>query len=129
MNHEEQLRDEFNQWATAGRGESMAEGHRAVTNVIIDKMNLKSNSRVLDLGCGIGWATRLMAARVPDGRAAGIDISDEMINRATDHPDNPPNLQFKVSSGAKLQFDDNEFTHCLSIESLYYHPDIAATLS
>src|SRR5882724_5026176 len=129
MYHEEQLRDEFNQWATAGRGESMAEGHRAVTNVIIDKMNLKSNSRVLDLGCGIGWATRLMAARVPDGRAAGIDISDEMISRASSHPDNPPNLQFKVSSGAKLPFDDGEFTHCLSIESLYYHPDIAATLS
>jgi ubiquinone/menaquinone biosynthesis C-methylase UbiE len=52
-----------------------------------------------------------------------------MIRRASSHPDNPPNLQFKVSSGAKLPFDDGEFTHCLSIESLYYHPDIAATLS
>jgi len=129
MSREEQLRTEFNQWASAGRGESMESGHRAVTDIIIDKMNLRPDDRVLDLGCGIGWATRLLAARLPAGRAAGIDISDEMIRRASAHPDNPPNIQFKVSTGAQLPFEENEFTHCLSIESLYYHPDIAASLS
>ncbi|HZS46599.1 MAG TPA: class I SAM-dependent methyltransferase [Blastocatellia bacterium] len=130
MKPEEQLRTEFNKWADAGRGEAMEEGHRAVTDIIINKkMNLQPDSRALDLGCGVGWATRLMAAKVPAGRAAGVDISDEMIKRASANPANPPNLQFKVSSGAHLPFDDNEFTHCLSIESLYYHPDIKATLS
>ena len=42
---------------------------------------------MLDLGCGSGWATRLMARMVADGQegfgqVVGIDISDEMIRQA-----------------------------------------------
>ena len=65
----DQLRDEFDRWAHEGRGEKMEKGHHAVTGIIVDRMGLKRDSRVLDLGYGIGWATRLLARRVPDGSA------------------------------------------------------------
>ncbi len=125
----ETLKDEFDQWARQGRGEGMAEAHRAVTDVIIDMMNLRPTDRVLDLGCGIGWATRLLARRVPQGQAVGLDVSEQMIRLARDRGDNPPNVEFRVLQAGRYPYHDGVFTHCLSVESLYYHPDLIATFS
>ncbi len=124
----EQLGAEFDRWAHEGRGEKMEQGHQAVTEIILGRMNLKRDSHVLDLGCGIGWATRLLAARVPAGTATGLDVSEEMILRAREHGANPPNANYRVLKSARFPFQDGVFTHCLSVESLYYHPDITASL-
>lgn len=121
------LRDEFDRWARDGRGESMEEGHAAVTRAIIDMMGLAPTSRVLDLGCGTGWATRLLAGRVQDGAAVGLDVSEEMIRRAREHAADPPNVNFRTLATSRFPFHDEVFSHCLSIESLYYHPDPAGT--
>jgi arsenite methyltransferase len=124
----EELRDEFDRWAREGRGEKMKDGHLAVTEQIIGMMALRPDSRVLDLGCGSGWATRLLASHVQDGVAVGLDVSDEMIRQARDSGAAPPNANFRVLTGPRFPFHDGVFTHCLSIESLYYHPDITASL-
>ena len=125
----EQLKDEFDRWAREGRGETMEDGHLAVTQIIVSKMGLRPDSRVLDLGCGTGWATRLLAAHVQDGVAVGLDVSEEMIRRAREHAADPPNANFRVLTGPRFPFHDGVFTHCLSIESLYYHPDLAVTFA
>jgi arsenite methyltransferase len=123
----DRLSSEFDRWAREGRGEGMEEGHVAVTRVILDQMHLWPDSHVLDLGCGTGWATRLLAARLDEGSAVGLDVSPEMIRRAREDPTNPPNLDFRVLADPRYPFADEVFTHCLSVESLYYHPDLAAT--
>lgn len=123
----DRLKSEFDRWAREGRGEGMEEGHLAVTKIIIEMMGLRPDSRVLELGCGTGWATRLLASRVQDGSAVGLDVSEEMIRLARDHAGDPPNVNFRVLTGPRFPFHDDVFSHCLSIESLYYHPDLAAT--
>ncbi len=125
--HLQPLRTEFDQWAREGRGEGMEEAHLAVTTIVIGTMGLQPASVVLDLGCGTGWATRLLAGRVPRGRAVGLDVSAEMIRLAAEHRDNPANVEFAVLQTARYPFPDAAFTDCLSIESLYYHPDLVAT--
>jgi len=70
---DEQLRTEFNEWARAGKGESMERGHRPVGEQAIARMRVEPNSRVLDVGCGSGWATRLMADYAFNGRVSGIE--------------------------------------------------------
>jgi SAM-dependent methyltransferase len=124
----EELREEFDRWAREGRGEKMKDGHLAVTEKIIGMMGLRPDSRVLDLGCGNGWATRLLAAHVQDGVAVGLDVSEEMVRQAREHGASPPNANFRVLAGPRFPFHDGVFTHCLSIESLYYHPDVTASL-
>ena len=64
---EEKLRQEFNCWADDGRGESMESHHLDITEKTIRLMNLRCGERVLDLGCGAGWATRLLARLVAEG--------------------------------------------------------------
>jgi SAM-dependent methyltransferase len=125
---EERLREEFNIWADAGRGSGLEHGHIDVTIQIIDMMPLGPADRVLDLGCGTGWATRLLGMRVPKGEAIGIDISDSMITRAASSANNPLNIRFEVTHARKLPFPDKYFHHALSIESLYYYPDMLAAL-
>ena len=68
---EDPLRLEFNEWAKAGRGESMERGHRPVGEQAIEKMRVPDDARVLDVGCGSGWASRLLAEKARRGSRGG----------------------------------------------------------
>jgi ubiquinone/menaquinone biosynthesis C-methylase UbiE len=125
---DERLRVEFNEWARAGRGESMERGHRPVGEQAIASMRVEVGSRVLDLGCGSGWATRLLAALAPQGLVVGVDISDEMIEAARASSIEFGNVRFEVGSAERLPFDSGFFTHAFSMESLYYYADMRAAL-
>lgn len=126
---DERLRIEFNEWARAGRGQSMERGHRPVGEQAIRAMRVPEDARVLDLGCGNGWATRLLAGFAGRGRVVGIDISDEMVELARASSKEFENVEFRVGSAERLPFDDGEFTHAFSMESLYYYDDVPAALS
>ena len=83
---DEKLQQEFNRWATAGEGPKMENHHLDITAKTIRRMNLRPGERVLDLGCGSGWATRLLARLVgegPDGfgQVVGLDVEDESKER------------------------------------------------
>jgi SAM-dependent methyltransferase len=125
---DEQLRTEFNEWARAGKGESMEQGHGPVGKQAIALMQVGTDSRVLDVGCGSGWATRLLAQYAANGRVTGIDISDEMVNLARASSRSHANTDFEVASAEQLPFPDNEFTHAFSMESLYYYRNIPKAL-
>ncbi len=126
---QEQLRTEFNEWARAGKGADMERGHRPVGEQAIERMRVPPDARVLDVGCGSGWATRLLAGFAINGRVTGIDISDEMIRLARDSSQTVPNVDFEIASAERLPFNDEEFTHAFSMESLYYYRDIPRALA
>ena len=125
---DEQLRTEFNEWARAGKGESMEKGHRPVGEQAIELMHVPADARVLDVGCGSGWATRLLAEYAVNGHVTGIDISDEMIDLARATSQSFANVEFQVASAEQLPFSDNEFTHAFSMESLYYYANTSKAL-
>ena len=128
MDRNEQLRQEFNEWARAGRGEGMEKGHGPVGRQAIELMNLPADARVLDVGCGSGWASRLMAAKARKGRVIGIDISDKMATLSANTSKEFSNVEFRVASAEALPFADGEFTHAFSMESLYYYADMPRAL-
>src|ERR1700694_282015 len=114
---DEQLRTEFNEWARAGKGERMERGHGPVGRQAIELMRVPADARVLDVGCGSGWATRLLAGYAVNGRVTGIDISDEMIRLARESSLSSPNVDYQLASAEQLPFADGEFTHAFSMES------------
>ena len=71
----EHLRLEFNDWARAGKGESMERGHRPVGEQAIDRMQIPPDARVLDVGCGSGWAGGMTAALGVTGFLALIVVA------------------------------------------------------
>lgn len=123
------LREEFNQWAARGKGESMARHHRAIAEKLFARMGLAAGDRVLDLGCGSGWATRLAAAPVgPRGLAVGVDVSDAMIREAMEHPQPLRNVRYLSAPAENIPWSNDFFSHIFSIESFYYYPDSRAVL-
>jgi arsenite methyltransferase len=124
---DERLRQEFNQWAEQGRGEEMEHHHISITEQTLALMDLKPGQRVLDLGCGAGWATRLMARMVGGserpGQVIGLDVSDEMIRRARANSTEYDNVMFVVGSAQKIPWEENFFDKVLSVESFYYYAD------
>ncbi len=125
---DERLRLEFNDWARAGRGAGMERGHRPVGEQAIELMAVPGDARVLDVGCGSGWASRLLAEKAPEGSVVGINIADEMIKVARDESSSFANVEFEIASAEKLPFGDCEFSHAFSMESLYYYADISQAL-
>jgi len=125
---EQQLREEFNRWAEAGRGDHMEEDHLPIVLPTLDLMNLEPADRVLDIGCGTGWLPRLIAGKVPQGSVVGIDLSDEMIARARKASANFTNLTFEVGGADRIPVPDSTFTKVISVESAYYWPDPARGL-
>jgi len=127
-NPNESLREEFNRWAEAGRGEEMEEDHLPIVLPVLDQMKLARDENVLDVGSGAGWLVRLLAERVPEGRVIGMDISDEMVRRARRNYVAVENAMFVVGRADEIPWDANFFTHAISVESAYYWPDPARGL-
>jgi SAM-dependent methyltransferase len=117
------LREEFNRWAEAGRGEEMEDHHLPITLPVLDRMQIRAEDNILDVGCGSGWLVRLLAERVPDGRVVGLDVSDEMIRRARQNLADVENVLFVVAGADEIPWDANFFTQAISVESAYYWPD------
>jgi len=125
---DEKLRLEFNRWAAEGKGKGMEQDHLPITLPMLERMRLRPDETVLDVGCGSGWLVRLIARLVPQGRAAGVDVSDEMIRQAREVAAGDERVRFEVGSADRLPFPDATFTRVVSIESAYYWPDPAAGL-
>ena len=127
-NPDERLQLEFNRWADEGEGEKMERHHLDITEKTIRLMDLRPGERVLDLGCGSGWATRLLARFVGDGpegfgQVVGLDVSDEMIRQARAASKDFDNILYVWGSAAQIPWEENFFDKVLSVESFYYYPD------
>ena len=120
-------RHEFNLWAENGLGEIMERGHGWFTERAVSKMSLSSADRILDLGCGDGWACRLMAARLGDlCHVVGLDVSDEMLRCARTKSSQFERVAFLCGSAEHIPCRDQAFTEVLSVEAFYYfeHPEM-----
>jgi trans-aconitate 2-methyltransferase len=49
---------------------------------VLDRLPLRGDETVLDVGCGTGRLTALLLERLPRGRAVGIDFSANMLSTA-----------------------------------------------
>ncbi|WP_283149124.1 methyltransferase domain-containing protein [Silvimonas soli] len=73
---------------------------------LIAQLDLKHDDTVLDIGCGDGRHTAVIASLVPQGSVLGTDFSPEMIAHAQrEHMSAPlPNLSFEVADAAALPY-------------------------
>ena len=125
---DEILQQEFNRWAAAGEGPKMEQHHFDITSKTIRLMDLRPGERVLDLGCGSGWATRLLARLVGEGpegfgQVIGLDVSDEMVRQAREASKDSANILYVWGSAQQIPWEENFFDKVLSVESFYYYAD------
>ena len=94
-------------------------------------LNLSPGDHVIDVGCGLGDATRDLAALVaPGGRAFAIDSSAEMIAHARRRSIALGGaVEFAVGDVHQLQFPDGTFAACWSERVLQHLADPARAVS
>ena len=126
---QERIRREFNHWADSGRGRGLEKQHWETTRQLIELMDVGEHDNVLDLGCGVGWATRVLAQKAARGIVAGLDLSDRMIAQARTGYRNPHNVFFVVADASGIPYGPGFFNSLLSVESIYYYPELPTAFS
>ena len=84
----------------------LIDGLAAHSNAALDRHAYPEGARVLDVGCGFGDSTRLIARRVgPRGEAVGVDCAENFIKASRDETraEGIPNASYFV---ADVQTDD-----------------------
>ena len=99
--------------------------------MILDGLRLRNGSRVLDLGCGLGDDTFLIAGRVgPSGRVTGVDVSTSMIDEARRRAEKRGlPIDFEVGDSQALRFDSGTFAAVRAERMLKHVPDAARAIA
>ena len=99
-----------------GRGLSL--GHRRVLERFIAEVELKPGERVLEVGCGSGEFTRLMAQTSRgENPIVAVDINRYFLREAVALAQKAAyqdSIEFREASAEALPFEDNAFENCLS---------------
>jgi SAM-dependent methyltransferase len=118
----------FDTWAKQGRADQLEADHLDVVAQVLERLHVAPGERVLDLGCGNGWATRKIAQMAAGVQAIGVDCSPEMIARAEALHSLTIRARYDLGSIEKLDFKDGSFSRVFSMEALYYCSDLDAAL-
>ena len=106
--------------------------YRRVAADVVDA-GLPAGGKVLDVGTGPGTLPLLIAAQSPHLSVSGVDLSVEMIDRATAAaeiratPGASP-ISFQIADVADLPFDDRSVDLVVSTISMHHWADSAAGL-
>jgi MPBQ/MSBQ methyltransferase len=85
---------------------------------------LPAGTTVLDVGCGIGGSSRILA-RDYGFAVTGITISPQQVRRAQELTPSDLNVRFQVDDALALSFPDGSFDVVWSIEAGPHMPDKA----
>jgi SAM-dependent methyltransferase len=102
-----------------------AEYHRLQERFLLDVLRRGRipMQRVLELGCGFGRITRLLATEWPEAAITALDLSPEQLAQARHYCSAHPSVQFEqydFYSGAPLPGSDYDVV--LAIEVFLHHP-------
>lgn len=81
----------------------------------------KGSQRILDLACGVGYGSYILATELPDSTVTAVDMSEFAVGYATKHY-NHPNISYQVKDGRSL-VGESQFDCIVSYETLEHIDD------
>ncbi|WP_196593474.1 malonyl-ACP O-methyltransferase BioC [Pectinatus sottacetonis] len=98
MKHFSQASTEYDKYANVQK--KMAVKLSAMLN------DRHSFENILEIGCGTGCLTKIIAQQFPTAHILATDISESMLKTAKDNLSLYPNIQFKVMDGENIHTND-----------------------
>ena len=98
---------------------------RPLAQATLDTIALPENARVIDIACGTGIVSKLVAERLPGrGRIVGVDHAAAMIEVAKrGMPSGPHKVDWVVSDVTDLPFETGTFDLAFLQQGLQFFPD------
>jgi SAM-dependent methyltransferase len=119
----------FEAFYRSGGAAQWERGKADVVRQVADRlMGLSASSRILDFGCGTGWAAPILTTQ--GGRYLGLDPSREGIAIA-ERENAGPGIHFhrmKIGEPLEGALARSQFTHVFALDTLHFVPDIESTL-
>src|SRR3989338_5579421 len=84
---------------------------------------LEPGSKVLEVGCGDGYAAHVMSKMFPQLEFVAADVSGKFIEFAKKNFTNS-NLKYVVGDSLNMQFGDNTFSEVVSTDVIEHIPDV-----
>jgi len=107
--------------------EIMSRGEARGRMRAIELVAARPGMRILDLACGPGTLTRLLARQVaPGGEVVGVDLATGMIELARSSA--PANARFEVMDMEQLTFPGASFDAAICGHGLQFAPDLVRAL-
>ena len=106
--------------------------HKPETLWTIELLNILQGESVLELGCGSGYAMKLILEGNRAEKVVGLDLSPAVIrsagirNKKAVQDEKAKLVQGNVKS---LPFEDNQFEKVFSIHTLYFWDELSDTVS
>ena len=97
--------------------------HRLVNRETLGLMHLESHHRVLEVGCGPGWALRQAAVIATAGHAVGLDVSETMLaiaRRTNSRAIAGERVSLRRIDGATLGVEPGTFDRAFAVHCLYF---------
>ncbi len=113
----------FDRWATNYDCLLTTVFYQAIHQRILDYITLNDGNYILDLGCGTGKLLKRLGEKFPTISAVGLDLSEQMITKATFNNQFPVRIKFKQGNAESLPFDNNTFDGVFNTISFLHYPN------
>ena len=98
----------------------------ALNDVAFERLALRRDDRVLEVGFGGGYLIGRMAAVVTEGRLAGVDVSQAMVDVCSNRFRalvQASRLDLRCANAESLPYPDGHFDKACTVNSIFYWPD------
>lgn len=98
----------------------------ALNDVAFERLGLRPHDRVLEVGFGGGYLIGRMAVVVTEGRLAGVDVSQAMVDVCSNRfraLAQAGRLDLHCANAESLPYPDGHFDKACTVNSIFYWPD------
>ncbi|MDF2540400.1 MAG: hypothetical protein K0S47_118 [Herbinix sp.] len=113
-------------------GEKMVKQHKPETYWTLQLLHPQPNDTILELGCGAGYAIKLLAQLSRSSPIVGMDISKSVLRSASARNRieiRKGRITFVHHSVNHIPFQNETFSKIFSIHSIYFWTDLSETIS
>jgi ubiquinone/menaquinone biosynthesis C-methylase UbiE len=116
-------REFFDKWSKQYDHFRISPWFRYTQELAIKQLDLRTDGTLLDVGCGTGYATCYVAALLPDGKAFGIDISQDMVDKAVERTPSElgDRVEFRQAGAENIPYASDEFDYVLCTNSFHHY--------
>ena len=100
-----------------------------LTEQVLDRVPRAGVRRILDIGCGQGHTTRLLAAHFPSSTVTGLEYDPALVAHASANPDNSDAVNFERGDAAALPYGGGSFDLVFTRYLLLHVPEPSRVVS